>query len=609
MRTNSLLLFFLFLEIHCFGILPFPFVTAKLDNVKYENVPEEEVLRIIEVIKQKDYGKRQLQFLQYYSVKRNTKLCFVYSKEEEDYAFLDIYSGISQDKKTYFIQIPKNAVTKTITYCCFNEYNFSRRESLLSTNYEAGFLIHELHHYCEEIVYPKKNRLNCLRNYEINNKLIDGDDKETHQQLGCWFIGEFDALQEYFNQFVFRIYYPNEIGRSECSRKKLTKISTYLRNHQLDSNFIRPKYYEYIVLKENGNRDVVNTIAFLQQEDFLLEHFALEVPSDGNDAIWAIMQAMFLEKNFAKDTFSIDSKKEYNKMLYWRSRFCETAQKDEESVSRFSENHCRIKVEDFKYIAQTIQRDIIVIEPADIHFKINVFNSDGTNYTAQKLPKWNAKTLYIYYNGYNHYQPLLLSSKLDKTISLEKFLDQPQNTLSNFLNTKHFIDFVETKFLNRNYKIQDVSGNGNCGIYAILRNLGLGDDQNIALRNAIFPQNHRMCQDRAWLGMEDLHFVASYLGNAYQRDLIIVNTSPINPNVVNVITPDDHVYTRYVNGRWVRYDSLVAALNQESENTNPPVILLYTPNHWQAVLPERRAIIGNVGDSNGSIPKKRRLSF
>ena len=169
--------------------------------------------------------------------------------------------------------------------------------------------------------------------------------------------------------------------------------------------------------------------------------------------------------------------------------------------------------------------------------------------------------------------------------------------------------FIETKFLNRNYKIQGVPGDGNCGIYAILRNLRLEDGQNIALRNAIFPQNHRMRQNGEWLGMEDLHFVASYLGNAYQRDLIIVNTSPVNPNVVNVINPDDHVYARYVNERWVRYDSLDAALNQESRNANPPVILLYTPNHWQAVLPARRATIDNIGDSNGSIPKKRRLSF
>ena len=146
----------------------------------------------------------------------------------------------------------------------------------------------------------------------------------------------------------------------------------------------------------------------------------------------------------------------------------------------------------------------------------------------------------------------------------------------------------------------DVPGDGNCGIYAILRGLGLEINQtnNLTLRNEIFPRNHRMRTDRAWLGMEDLPHVATYLQNTYQRDLIIVNASPVNPNITNVIVPDDHIYTRYVNGRWISYNSLNEALNQALTNTNPPVILLYTNHHFQAVVPKRprRATIANDGD-------------
>ena len=51
----------------------------------------------------------------------------------------------------------------------------------------------------------------------------------------------------------------------------------------------------------------------------------------------------------------------------------------------------------------------------------------------------------------------------------------------------------------------DVPGDGNCGIYAILRSLELEINQtnNLRLRNEIFLGNHRMQTDRAWLGMED----------------------------------------------------------------------------------------------------------
>lgn len=137
------------------------------------------------------------------------------------------------------------------------------------------------------------------------------------------------------------------------------------------------------------------------------------------------------------------------------------------------------------------------------------------------------------------------------------------------------------------YEIHEVLGDGNCGIYAILRNLGLENDQNIALRNAIFPENHRMRQNGEWLGMENLNHVATYLNENHNRGLIIVNTVPRNIALNDVILPDDYVYTYYANGQWYNANSLDEAVHNVNEKTGyntKPVILLYTPDHWKAVL-------------------------
>lgn len=146
---------------------------------------------------------------------------------------------------------------------------------------------------------------------------------------------------------------------------------------------------------------------------------------------------------------------------------------------------------------------------------------------------------------------------------------------------------IQKQLTTLGYEIHDVLGDGNCGIYAILRNLGLENNQNIALCNAIFPENHRMRQDREWLGMEDLNHVATYLNENYNRGLIIVNTVPRNIALNDVILPDDYVYTYYANGQWYNANSLDEAVHNVNEKTGhntKPVILLYTPDHWKAVL-------------------------
>jgi len=425
--VKNIVLFYFFSVMYCCGELPYPFIIlSQLTHDSYECVPETKVNELLQSVYETKSGARCLQFLQYYAAKTNTKICFVYSREEDNYCYLGNSNSIyNTDLNIYFIQIAQTKNKQIpFTYCYFNIGIFSIRESQGYEHFDAGKLIHEIHHYCEEVMQGMENKtlLQQLAQYECNEKLIN-EGLDTHQQLGCWFIGEFDYLQEIFDSFVFRIYYPECVEIHQAMTiHKIERLTTYLRNHQLDSYFIRPKFYEDINMR-NCPQQVANTITFLQQEDFLLEHFALEIPSDGNDAIWAVMQAMLPYENYLPVEVTLSDENEQRTMLYWRSAFAGTAQNANESYTRFSENHHRIKVEDFTYIAQTINRDIIVIEPEDIQFKITVFNDEGTYYSMNKLPKLDQKTLYIYYNGYNHYQPLLLSSKLDATISLKTFLD------------------------------------------------------------------------------------------------------------------------------------------------------------------------------------------
>ena len=68
----------------------------------------------------------------------------------------------------------------------------------------------------------------------------------------------------------------------------------------------------------------------------------LEVPSDGNDAIWAVMQAMLTYENYLPVEITLSDKNEQNTMLYWRSKFAATSQNANEPHTRFSENHPRM---------------------------------------------------------------------------------------------------------------------------------------------------------------------------------------------------------------------------------------------------------------------------
>lgn len=585
----------------------FPFI--EMDNCYLQDcccsVPMTEIKQFLFGLCEFDCGKRQLQFLQYYAAKKNKRICILKNnieQQENNYPSIllgnvniilkNIPPSLNIDNIIFLI-IPNNfyAFIERISINIFNEDPINLGDYMSQKHFspfkkQAYFIGHELYHICYNIIIsdtlPQKLTQAFPQNLQQFGEYFPNNDDDW-QNIGCWFIGEFDYLQETFERFLIRKYNSTNIPDN---------MMVYIKNHQLDSFFIRPKFYENISCPLQG----ANTIAFLQQEDFLLEHFALEVPSDGNDAIWAVMQA-YLRFNIDPEELLKDADMQ-TRMIAWRNMLAAKFQNIPEVHTRFSENHHRIKVEDFTYIAQTINRNIIVIEPEDIQFKITVFNDEGTYYSMNKLPKLDQKTLYIYYNGYNHYQPLLLSSRLDDNISLKTFLDQPANTLDNFLKGKKGNSFLETRFLNKNYRIEDVPGDGNCEIYAILRSLGLEINQtnNLTLRNEIFPRNHRMRTDRAWLGMEDLPHVVTYLQGTYHRGLIIVNASPVNSNMTNVILPDDHVFTRYVNGRWVRYDSLNDALKQETD-TNPPVILLYDNHHFQAVVPKRprRATIGNDG--------------
>ena len=164
---------------------------------------------------------------------------------------------------------------------------------------------------------------------------------------------------------------------------------------------------------------------------------------------------------------------------------------------------------------------------------------------------------------------------------------------------------IEPQIRDANYHIQDVRGDGNCGFYAILQCLHLdknyehvshGDENwNAAesLRREIFstdPNLSQMVTDRLNqgnrflpLGLEALSLVARAQG----RPIIVINSTYVehaafeDPTAENVnymfitVKPEGSIET----SSSIKFKDV---LKSAGEN---PIVLLYTPNHWKAVIP------------------------
>ena len=150
--------------------------------------------------------------------------------------------------------------------------------------------------------------------------------------------------------------------------------------------------------------------------------------------------------------------------------------------------------------------------------------------------------------------------------------------------------------------IQNVTGDGNCGIYALLA--GLHPDQagsysqvtnnsqawqNAAnLRQELFGNANALSRmvdghnqlDR-WLALDNneaLQAVNTYVRNQGRSSLIILDTT--------VMAESGVAFTVIgVNGEQIRYNTITDALNAGGDN---PLMLVYTPNHWKAVVPSNK---------------------
>ena len=156
------------------------------------------------------------------------------------------------------------------------------------------------------------------------------------------------------------------------------------------------------------------------------------------------------------------------------------------------------------------------------------------------------------------------------------------------------------------YHIKNVKGDGNCGFYAILQALNPekdyskvqpGDDawnDAVTLRKQMFPNgplsemvtgdlNENERQQR-YLPLDEQNVRRAIFNVAQEqnRQVIIVNTA-YNSND-NRKDPLNYMFMSIdLNGDTTGYETFEEVLMEVEEN---PMILLYTPRHWQAVLPD-----------------------
>lgn len=152
-------------------------------------------------------------------------------------------------------------------------------------------------------------------------------------------------------------------------------------------------------------------------------------------------------------------------------------------------------------------------------------------------------------------------------------------------------EVIANELTERGLTIQNVTGDGNCGIYALLAGLNPANAVNYThvsrnstewiaaanLRRVLFGDNNDLIQMGSWLALDDadtLQSVNNYL-MARGRSLIILDTT---------VTVESGVAFSLVNANGERqfFNTLEEVLQAGGNNS---LILVYTPNHWKAVIP------------------------
>lgn len=160
---------------------------------------------------------------------------------------------------------------------------------------------------------------------------------------------------------------------------------------------------------------------------------------------------------------------------------------------------------------------------------------------------------------------------------------------------------IQGQITEAGYYIEDVLGDGNCGIYAVLKTLTPTENyESIAamkdaakqLRQRMFPAGSPLSlmvtnlgdreQRSRWLSLDDREARRSIVKVAKEngRSVVVINAT-YNPSL-EVEDPVNHMFMRLdVEGNVTGYESFQDVLGDDRNN---PMVLLYTSNHWQAVL-------------------------
>lgn len=162
---------------------------------------------------------------------------------------------------------------------------------------------------------------------------------------------------------------------------------------------------------------------------------------------------------------------------------------------------------------------------------------------------------------------------------------------------------IRRKLAAAGYHIQDVLGDGNCGFYAILQALDParnyehvdpGDDNWHAaerLRQHMFPNDPDLSQmvtrttsdvdrQRRYLPLDNQNARQAIFAIA-GRQVIVIN-STYNSNNPSGDPLNNEFMILNEDGSITLCESFQAALGASEEN---PIVLLYTPGHWQAAMP------------------------
>ena len=163
---------------------------------------------------------------------------------------------------------------------------------------------------------------------------------------------------------------------------------------------------------------------------------------------------------------------------------------------------------------------------------------------------------------------------------------------------------IQEQIAEAGYRIQNVLGDGNCGIYAILQTLNPieGYESFVAMKNAakqlrqrMFPADSPLSQmvtdlgdegqRNRWLALDDRGTRQAIFKIAQDNDRQVIIINAVHDPRSDIEDPVNPMFMMLdAEGNVTGYKTFQNVLRDAGEN---PMILLYTPRHWQGVLKKR----------------------